>query len=210
MRASWLRFNTANLFTRLLGALLCSAASVGYAASLGTDQSGVKLVAADLLTMPVSNLGKLIQVEEVCEEDELMAAGGRLMPALALNVQSSVASSRAKPATASKPGAAAQSVEQAVAPPDPATQAPVQSSWEIALADKTLNTALSRWARQAGWQLVWDLPVDYAVETRTSVPGTFVEAVTLITKGMATAEIPMRAIFYDGNKVLRIVAKGAE
>jgi hypothetical protein len=210
MRAQWLRFNTANLLTRLVGALICSAASVAYAASPGPDPAGVKLVASDLLTMPVSNLGKLIQVEEVCEEDELMAAAGRSMPAIALNVQANAASSRAKPAAPSKPGAAAKPAEQAGAPPEPATQVPVQSIWEIALADKTLNTALSRWAVQAGWQLVWDLPVDYAVETRTTVPGTFVEAVTLITKSMATAEIPMRAIFYDGNKVLRIVAKGAE
>lgn len=87
--------------------------------------------------------------------------------------------------------------------------APAQM-WDIVLTDKTFNAALARWATQAGWQLVWELPVDYAVEARTTIPGTFVEAVTLVTNSMATAEIPLKAIFYEGNKVLRIVAKGNE
>lgn len=83
-------------------------------------------------------------------------------------------------------------------------------TWEIAPSDKTLNAALGRWARSAGWQLVWELPVDYAVEARTTVPGTFEEAVGLVAKSMDSAEVPMKAIFYAGNRVLRIVAKGAE
>lgn len=84
------------------------------------------------------------------------------------------------------------------------------SSWEVVPADKTLNTSLARWAAVAGWQLVWELPVDYAVSVRTEIRGNFVEAVGLVAKAMETAEIPMKAIFYEGNRVLRIVAKGAE
>jgi hypothetical protein len=81
-------------------------------------------------------------------------------------------------------------------------------AWEIALTDKTLNAAIARWATSAGWQLLWELPVDYAVEARTTVPGTFEEAVEMVAKSMETAEIPMKAIFYRGNKVLRIVPRG--
>jgi hypothetical protein len=97
-------------------------------------------------------------------------------------------------------------VAQNTAAPPPK---PMQT-WDIVPADKTLNGALARWAASAGWQLVWELPVDYAVETRASVSGTFEEAVTLVTKSMENAEIPMKAIFYQGNKVLRIVGKGVE
>ncbi|NRR33757.1 TcpQ domain-containing protein [Oxalobacteraceae bacterium] len=84
------------------------------------------------------------------------------------------------------------------------------ASWELGPADRTLNAALARWAAKAGWQLVWELPVDYAVDSRTVVSGTFQQAVGLVAQGMAGAEIPLKAIFYAGNKVLRIVAQGAE
>ncbi|MGZ3237541.1 MAG: toxin co-regulated pilus biosynthesis Q family protein [Burkholderiaceae bacterium] len=90
-------------------------------------------------------------------------------------------------------------------------EAPVPAPvWEIALTDKTLNGALARWSVAAGWQLMWELSVDYAVEARTTIPGTFEEAVEMVTKSMGTAEIPMKAIFYKGNKVLRIVQKGVK
>jgi hypothetical protein len=88
--------------------------------------------------------------------------------------------------------------------------APSAAPWTIVPADKTLNTALARWAAAAGWQLLWELPVDYAVDVRTEIRGTFLEAVGLVAKSMDTAEIPMKAIFYEGNRVLRVVAKGTE
>jgi|GEM_PF-1768996 len=106
-------------------------------------------------------------------------------------------------------GAATVAAPATVAPA-PAEAPKLATSWEIIPADKTLNTSLARWAAAAGWQLVWELPVDYAVEARTSVPGTFEQAVEIVAKSMETAEIPMKAIFYKGNKVLRIVAKGGE
>jgi hypothetical protein len=93
--------------------------------------------------------------------------------------------------------------------PDPPTPKRLQT-WDIVPADKTLNAALARWASAAGWQLVWDLPVDYAVDTRTSVTGSFEDAVRLVANSMAGAEIPLKAVFYEGNKVLRIVGKGSE
>jgi len=94
--------------------------------------------------------------------------------------------------------------------PQSPTAPDAQETWEIIVSDKTLNAALARWASKAGWQLVWELPVDYAVETRTTVHGSFEEAVGAVTRGMESAEIPMKAMFYQGNKVLRITAKGAE
>lgn len=82
------------------------------------------------------------------------------------------------------------------------------ANWEIVLTDKTLNAAIARWTLAAGWQLSWELPVDYAVDAHTTIPGSFEEAVEIVVKSMETAEIPMNAIFYKGNKVLRIVPKG--
>jgi len=90
------------------------------------------------------------------------------------------------------------------------SEAPAPRVWEIAITDKTLNAALARWTSIAGWQLSWELPVDYAVEVRTSIPGSFEQAVETVAKSMEGAEIPMQAIFYNGNKVLRIVQRGAK
>jgi len=98
-------------------------------------------------------------------------------------------------------------VVEPVASPAPPPAEPV---WEITVADKTLNAALSRWAGSAGWQLLWELPVDYAVEARTTVPGNFDQAVRTVVHSMESAEIPMKAVFYQGNKVLRIMVKGSE
>jgi len=85
--------------------------------------------------------------------------------------------------------------------------AAVVQAWDVTPADKTLKAALNRWATAAGWQLVWELPVDYAVSARTEIKGGFTEAVEAIARSMATADTPMKAIFYEGNRVLRIVAQ---
>jgi hypothetical protein len=82
------------------------------------------------------------------------------------------------------------------------------TSWVIQVSDKTLNGAMARWANTAGWQLLWELPVDYSVEVRTTLPGTFEEAVAKVAQSMESAEIPMKAVFYQGNRVLRVMPKG--
>ncbi len=112
----------------------------------------------------------------------------------------------AQTAPAAQPAATAAPVAAVAVTP----AVPAAPSWEIVPADKTLNAALARWAAAAGWQLLWELPVDYAVDVRTEIRGSFEEAVGLVAKSMESAEIPMKAIFYEGNRVLRIVAKGAE
>jgi hypothetical protein len=92
--------------------------------------------------------------------------------------------------------------------PAPAATAAV-STWDIAVTDVSLNAVLARWAAIAGWQLVWELPVDYALESRLTLTGTFEDAVEAVARSMASGEEPMQAIFYRKNKVVRIVAKGA-
>lgn len=91
--------------------------------------------------------------------------------------------------------------------PEPAA---VRRVWLITPDDKTLQATLSAWSATAGWQLQWDLPVDYPIEIRAAISGTFGEAVETITNAMEKADVPMKAIFYMGNKVLRMTAKGGE
>jgi hypothetical protein len=98
----------------------------------------------------------------------------------------------------------------AVVAPAAAAEAPVVAPWQLLASDQTLKTALMRWAASAGWQLVWEAPLDYAVERDTAVGGSFEQAIEAVAHSMAGAETPLQAIFYKGNRVIRIVAKGAQ
>ncbi|HYD61630.1 MAG TPA: toxin co-regulated pilus biosynthesis Q family protein [Noviherbaspirillum sp.] len=140
-----------------------------------------------------------LMMEECEEEDEPAAAAPQQAPVLAVAAPSLAPSATSQ---ASLPNPAPKEEAAVVAPPMP--------EWELAPSDKTLNAALKRWAAKAGWQLVWEFPHDYEIDVRSTIPGTFEEAIDAVARNISTAETPMRAIFYKGNKVLRIVAKGRE
>lgn len=192
----------------VMGAVLCLASAPSLAAApktaiaskFSSQNANDKALALKLDLVPAMG-------GEDCEGDyaDLMqiAAGGAaaaVEPARYAAVANSDAAAIGQVAPAPEPDA-----------PPAAAQAQLRvPTWEVVPSDRTLQTALARWSAVAGWQLVWELPVDYAVSVRTEIRGTFAEAVALVTKSMATAEIPMKAIFYDGNRVLRIVAKGSE
>jgi hypothetical protein len=91
----------------------------------------------------------------------------------------------------------------AVPPPPPLP------TWRIELSDRTVRAALTRWAQQAGWQLIWEAPVDFSVDAPAAVTGTFDQALQSVVAALANSNAPVQAILYRGNKVLRIVEKGA-
>ncbi|WP_256081772.1 TcpQ domain-containing protein [Massilia sp. YIM B04103] len=118
----------------------------------------------------------------------------------------------AKKAQRADAGAKARATAVAAVPapvPVPAVRA-AQDAWDISPSDLTLNAALARWAAAAGWQLLWELPVDYAVQVRTTVSGSFEDAVGTVITSLDSAEMPMKAVFYKGNKVLRIMGRGVQ
>ncbi|RQR49524.1 hypothetical protein DIE21_19855 [Burkholderia sp. Bp9140] len=77
------------------------------------------------------------------------------------------------------------------------------------LADHTMRSALARWAQAVGWQLVWEAPGDFGIDAEASVTGTFDDALRSVVGALAHSNAPIQAILYRGNKVLRIVSKGA-
>lgn len=183
----------------LLGAMLCLASAGSMAA--GTGKSNLQTYAHSSANARALGLG-----DDDCEEESV-----DLMEA-ATPTGSRIRGAAATAAAAARAAAPAYVKHAAltVAPAASAASASPSLAWEVVPADRTLNTALARWAGVAGWQLVWELPVDYAVNVRTEIRGTFAEAVGQVVKSMETAEIPMKVIFYDGNRVLRIVAKGTQ
>lgn len=216
----------------LISAFACYISAPAYAAKADAAKKPAAQVAPAATSSHRGMRLKLDQArldpalaDEECDDDDLELTGAAQayptapapQPKLALN--NAPQAERAAGANA-MPVAIQAVPEKAPVVSAPAKLAPVAQAetpkpkpkqiWEIVPTDKTLNSALARWAASAGWQLVWELPVDYAIEARTSVPGTFEEAVGMVAKSMEGAETPMKAIFYSGNKVLRIVAKGVE
>lgn len=111
----------------------------------------------------------------------------------------------APPATQAA-ASAAQAAHTDVFPVPPAE---VSRKWELRVADRTVKNALARWAKEASWQLVWDVPVDFSIDADATVTGTFEEALQSAVHALDKSDTPVQAILYRGNKVLRIVARGA-
>ncbi|PAK10714.1 toxin co-regulated pilus biosynthesis Q family protein [Burkholderia ubonensis] len=110
--------------------------------------------------------------------------------------QASASAAQALPATAMATTAAAAPV-------------PAASSWDVRASDGTIRGVLSRWARTAGWQLVWDAPVDFSVDAQATLRGSFEDALQALVASLGRTSTPIQAILYQGNHVLRVVAQGA-
>lgn len=181
--------------------------------TLGTGAAGQAAAQAAMLSMQyvgapalANDTGFRPLVREGDDCDEAPVNNGYTMVLARAQLKKPARSARGKKAdgAADTPMAAAAAVAAA------GFAADAQRDWEIIVTDKTLNATMARWAALAGWQLLWELPVDYAVEARTRVHGTFEEAVGIVAASMESAEIPMKAVFYQGNRVLRIMSKGTE
>ncbi|KVO55476.1 toxin co-regulated pilus biosynthesis Q family protein [Burkholderia stagnalis] len=110
--------------------------------------------------------------------------------------------------------AQAQAQTQAGATPAAAARpvlAPVANlpTWDVRASDGTIRGVLSRWARTAGWQLVWDAPVDFSIDAQATLRGSFEDALQALVASLGRTSTPIQAILYQGNHVLRVVAQGA-
>ncbi|PCE32388.1 toxin co-regulated pilus biosynthesis Q family protein [Burkholderia ubonensis] len=112
------------------------------------------------------------------------------------------ASAPPSPSAGATPGAQAPSAA-AIAP------VPAASSWDVRASDGTIRGVLSRWARTAGWQLVWDAPVDFSIDAQATLRGSFEDALQALVASLGRTSTPIQAILYQGNHVLRVVAQGA-
>lgn len=120
----------------------------------------------------------------------------------------SAATATGAPATAASPAPASTALASLPPPAAPPADA-VPQTWQIELSDRTVRGALMRWTKQAGWRLIWEAPVDFAVDAPATLTGTFDEALQAVIGALSNADAPVQAILYRGNKVLRIVEKGA-
>jgi hypothetical protein len=88
----------------------------------------------------------------------------------------------------------------------PVVTAPVitEISWDIKSDDLAINPTIRRWAKIAGWQVSWEIPVDYPVTLTDKFVGTFESAVARVVTAYEGSDYPPKVCFYD-NKVVRVV-----
>ncbi len=96
------------------------------------------------------------------------------------------------------------------APPPPAHSNPpavvssaIQEEW-TATADASLSTTLTGWAQRAGWTVVWETDDDFRLSAGGALEGDFPTAAGGLIEAFSHARPRLRAIFYAGNKVLRV------
>ena len=90
-------------------------------------------------------------------------------------------------------------------PPQVVVAEGAPQQWTILMRDKTLYRAMSRWAAQAKYQLVWQIDRDFPIESGVVFEGGFRGAVTEVMSTVALTDYPLQAIFNPAARVLRVV-----
>lgn len=121
----------------------------------------------------------------------------------------------AAPAAASSPQPAAANASGAPAPLSPASTVaasapPAEATvWQMRTSDGSVRNALSRWADEAGWQFIWDVPTDFTIDATATIHGTLEEALHRVVEALSHSQVPIQVVLYKGNHVLRVIPKGA-
>ncbi len=83
--------------------------------------------------------------------------------------------------------------------PDPGVQ-----QWQVRRADVTVRRMLQRWGQEAGWQLVWDAPRDFPIETELQLSGRIEQVVSAVVESLATTDYPVQARINSELRIIRI------
>ena len=90
----------------------------------------------------------------------------------------------------------------------PATASAVAMRWQVLASDVTLRQTLIRWAKDAGWQVSWEIGYDYPVQLEGSFSGTFEDAVGQYMGSLRYSDYPALACMYEANHVVRVLHYG--
>lgn len=90
----------------------------------------------------------------------------------------------------------------------PAIPQAVAMRWQVRTSDVTLRQSLMRWARDAGWQVSWEIPYDYPVQLEGSFTGNFEDAVDQFMGSLRYSDYPALACMYEANHVVRVLHYG--
>lgn len=81
-------------------------------------------------------------------------------------------------------------------------------SYRAMSTDKGFRELVSRWGRETGWSVAWELDSDYSFSYASDFGQDFYRAVDGVCASLNSLGIRAKALAYPENKVLRIVLEG--
>lgn len=88
-----------------------------------------------------------------------------------------------------------------IAVASPVAAVPVVTLWAVSPADKNVRRAITRWGKQAGYEVIWDVNKDITIEANATFAGSFEDATRSILESIADSEYPVEALLYENNVV---------
>ncbi len=80
-----------------------------------------------------------------------------------------------------------------------------ERTWTVQFSDATVRRMLQRWAADAGYQLLWDVPRDFPIEVEMKLSGKFRDVVWLVVKSLAETDAPVQASINMDVRLVRVV-----
>lgn len=101
---------------------------------------------------------------------------------------------------------------QALNKPADISHVPSQPKWTLLLQDLTLYAAFSRWAKEAGWRVLWDADRHLLIDSPDVVTGDFEQAITAVVSspGIVNGSYPLEVCFYPNTPPLVRITKRGE
>lgn len=157
-----------------------------------------------LLTQAAAPANVVVQIDQPGHRVQINERATAAVPVTASTVPSStsVASSTAARAIVKPATAAATTSGNAVTT---VVSKPVQT-WSVTIADRSVRSLLERWAKAAGYQVLWEIPVDLELNANATMTGSFEDALSALLASLKNSEYPIEAIIYDNN-VVRMVKR---
>jgi hypothetical protein len=78
-------------------------------------------------------------------------------------------------------------------------------NWTVQFSDGTVRRMLQRWADDAGYQLLWEVPRDFPVEIEMTIQRTFRDALSLVAKSLANTDAPIQININPEVRFIRVV-----
>jgi len=83
----------------------------------------------------------------------------------------------------------------------------LEQIWQLKKGE-TIRSELTKWAKDSGWSLVWQLDKDWMIPANSEFIGSFDVAAAKVIETLASNGVLIHASFYTANKTLVITGPG--
>ena len=78
---------------------------------------------------------------------------------------------------------------------------PAEPVWTLNKGE-SIDQGLQRWAKQASWTVIWDVPKDWVVPNGVQFRGAFADAAANVVRSLNSNGAAVRADVYQGNRTI--------